>query len=144
MINSDLIYDLCTGQVYPMKYTVVKTSVCRCNIPPIGWQCSRGYGHDGPCAARLDISAITNDDACLDALSGICGDAFELEETTKPGRQIPRIDFDFTAYPDGTVGQQPETAEKEYPHKCLSCGSKAFIGFSSTDCSNSSCGNYKG
>lgn len=23
-----------------------------CNIPPRGWWCSRGKGHEGPCAAR--------------------------------------------------------------------------------------------
>jgi hypothetical protein len=22
-----------------------------CKLPPAGWSCSRGYGHDGPCAA---------------------------------------------------------------------------------------------
>lgn len=24
----------------------------RCQVPPRGWWCSRGDGHDGPCAAR--------------------------------------------------------------------------------------------
>ena len=24
----------------------------KCQVPPIGWNCSRGAGHDGPCAAR--------------------------------------------------------------------------------------------
>lgn len=24
----------------------------RCDLPPEGWWCSRGRGHDGPCAAR--------------------------------------------------------------------------------------------
>lgn len=24
----------------------------RCPLPPLGWWCSRGSGHDGPCAAR--------------------------------------------------------------------------------------------
>lgn len=80
------------------------------------------------------------DEGWLDALSGICGDAFELEETTNPGRKIPEIDFDFTIGP-GAISFPPV---KEYPHKCLSCGSKAYVGFNSTDCSNSSCGNYKG
>lgn len=23
-----------------------------CKLPPEGWQCSRGDGHEGPCAAR--------------------------------------------------------------------------------------------
>lgn len=27
-----------------------KSDVCR--VPPEGWWCSRGAGHDGPCAAR--------------------------------------------------------------------------------------------
>lgn len=26
----------------------------RCTIPPEGWWCSRGDGHDGPCAARSE------------------------------------------------------------------------------------------
>lgn len=26
----------------------------RCNLPPLGWQCSRPSGHHGPCAAYLD------------------------------------------------------------------------------------------
>lgn len=24
----------------------------RCNLPPEGWYCTRGIGHEGPCAAR--------------------------------------------------------------------------------------------
>lgn len=24
----------------------------KCDVPPAGWTCSRGKGHDGPCAAR--------------------------------------------------------------------------------------------
>lgn len=43
-----------------------------CRVPPTGWSCSRGHGHNGPCAARprwwnLDAhvrlrSATRNDD----------------------------------------------------------------------------------
>jgi hypothetical protein len=70
-------------------------------------------------------------DEWLDALSGALD--FELEETTSPGRPIPKMP---------SVKVVPPT--KEYPHKCLTCGSKAYIGFSNTDCSNKSCGNYRG
>ncbi len=27
-------------------------TAAKCNVPPIGWVCSRPAGHDGPCAAR--------------------------------------------------------------------------------------------
>jgi len=26
--------------------------VSKCEVPPVGWSCSRVAGHDGPCAAR--------------------------------------------------------------------------------------------
>jgi len=31
----------------------VVTQGSECELPPIGWWCSRSKGHDGPCAARL-------------------------------------------------------------------------------------------
>lgn len=36
-----------TGDVPPMRLVAD-----RCQIPPVGWWCSRERGHDGPCAAR--------------------------------------------------------------------------------------------
>ena len=28
-----------------------EVQVFRCVVPPVGWSCSRGSGHEGPCAA---------------------------------------------------------------------------------------------
>jgi hypothetical protein len=32
---------------------VVAGSVMQCDTPPEGWYCTREYGHEGPCAARV-------------------------------------------------------------------------------------------
>ena len=29
-----------------------------CQIPPAGWKCSRGAGHEGPCAASIDYPPV--------------------------------------------------------------------------------------
>lgn len=34
---------------------------CECQVPPFGWRCTRGAGHDGPCAAvecPEDVAAV--------------------------------------------------------------------------------------
>jgi len=32
----------------------------QCQAPPSGWLCTRGSGHDGPCAAVPDIEYFSN------------------------------------------------------------------------------------
>jgi len=34
-------------------------TVTRCEMPPVGWTCSRDNGHDGPCAASPDTGSTT-------------------------------------------------------------------------------------
>lgn len=33
-------------------------SIPKCTMPPIGWACTRGAGHDGPCAA-IQVPTLT-------------------------------------------------------------------------------------
>ena len=36
-----------------------------CTVPPEGWWCSRGPGHDGPCAARPAAAIASRNDLYL-------------------------------------------------------------------------------
>lgn len=36
-----------------------------CGLPPVGWYCTRGAGHDGPCAASPSVSEEPPPCACL-------------------------------------------------------------------------------
>ncbi len=37
-----------------------------CTVPPPGWSCSRGHGHEGPCAARPTCDAKPKHVSCDD------------------------------------------------------------------------------
>jgi hypothetical protein len=39
-----------------------------CEIAPVGWYCTRGAGHSGPCAARPQIVAVAPGTPEYDAL----------------------------------------------------------------------------
>jgi len=45
-------------------------TVTRCEMPPVGWTCSRDNGHDGPCAASPDTGSTKYERAVLDAMFG--------------------------------------------------------------------------
>lgn len=43
-----------------------------CKLPPEGWWCSRGVGHEGPCAAREEPPETWCDKCNWDACGGWC------------------------------------------------------------------------
>lgn len=49
----------------------------------------------------------------------------------------------FTKYGFSEEKRAEEGREKEYPHKCIACGSKAFIGLHDIECTNPRCEYYK-
>lgn len=56
-----------------------------CTVPPGGWYCTRGAGHDGPCAAWPDASAELQAlaEKMVKALGW--GDLYDARETTIVG-----------------------------------------------------------
>lgn len=37
----------------------------KCDVPPLGWECSRPIGHSGPCAARAVPLSLDDAEAVL-------------------------------------------------------------------------------
>lgn len=45
----------------PVNTEAQITTIAPCTKPPAGWRCTRGAGHDGPCAAihvSMDLESI--------------------------------------------------------------------------------------
>ena len=58
-----------------------------CTLPPPGWRCTRGAGHDGPCAA-IEVETVINSPAVAAGVQeGITKLVDELD------RERERLDF---------------------------------------------------
>ena len=51
-----------------------------CDVPPVGWRCTRAAGHCGPCAAVCDILERADPDAGFTA--------FDLQDAARGGRLL--------------------------------------------------------
>ncbi|VTU32402.1 hypothetical protein H4CHR_03004 [Variovorax sp. PBS-H4] len=56
------------------------TPLTECKVPPEGWRCTRGHGHDGPCAAwpalSPDFTVKVDANGCVSGLSITKGEEF--------------------------------------------------------------------
>lgn len=78
----------------------------RCPLPPAGWWCSRGAGHDGPCAARLIPASGVPTNLSVGRICPDCGRTSGLYQAAEDDERTWRCPMDgpFTIPP---VRQMP-------------------------------------
>jgi hypothetical protein len=55
-----------------------------CMVPPLGWRCTRGEGHEGPCAAVECPEDVALVDKAMQRLNGAPNARFEAGTTAQP------------------------------------------------------------
>lgn len=70
-----------------------------CQIPPLGWACTRGSGHEGPCAAVPKRAAMPHCDARVLHRPGVCRFCDEYSDWQEL-REVWGINFTGERDPD--------------------------------------------
>ena len=85
-----------------------------CKVPPAGWRCTRGYEHEGPCAAVPAEYSYSYDeeywhggfssheDALAEGLSDLCEERSTIYTARTVRRDVDADDYEGDGYPIDT------------------------------------------